>query len=178
MPGKEEKVVLSNTKRVGFLQNRKGEQYAPESVAFPACFTSAIRSISGEVHENRFNAHDREWIFDLDYHEAMAASGMAFGNLWPKNNVVCMSVNDFTQIAPRQEIFSRTFAWFGYEMSYYSKKGTESERGFLKELVIDSISSGKPVLTTNLVSSPEFAIVTGYDKKGEVLIQAVPQLAA
>lgn len=116
------KEVLGDIKQVGFLRNRGGKRYAPESFAFPACFTSAVRGISGEAHEKRVGAHNREYIFDLDYHESMAASGMAFGNLWLKSNAVCMSVNDFTQIAPRKEIFSRTFAWFGYEMSYYAKK--------------------------------------------------------
>lgn len=138
----QEKVILSDIKQVGFLSNLKGSLNAPESFAFPACFASAIRAISGEAHEERAHAHNREWIFDLDYHEAMAASGMAFGNLWTENNVVCMSVNDFTQIAPRREIFSRTFAWFGYEMSYYAKKGTESEKDYFRELIVDSISSG------------------------------------
>jgi AraC-like DNA-binding protein len=165
------KNVLSGVKQICFkLKNSRGERYSPESFAFPACFTSAMRKISGEVHEKRVGAHNREYIFDLDYHEAMAVSGMAFGNLWPKNNVVSMSVNDFTQIAPRQEIFSRTFAWFGYELNHYSKKGTESEKDFFKELVVDSITAGKCVLATGLGGNPEFSLITGYDKKGEIMI--------
>ena len=170
MANAQERMVIQNVKRVGFLQNRGDTPYAPESFAFPACFASAMRSISGESHEKETRAHEREWIYDLDYHEAMAASGMAFGNLWPTNRMVCMSVNDFTQIASRGEIFSRAFRWFGYEMSYYVKKGTESEGNFLKELVVASISSGKPVIATNLVSNPEFGLITGYGQKGDVVI--------
>ena len=170
MADAKEKMVIRDVKKVGFLQDRPDDEYAPETFPFPACFASALRAISGESHERRIKSHGREWIFDLDYHEAMAASGMAFGNLWLKNNGVCLSVNDFTQIAPRDEVFSRTFAWFGYEMSYYTRKGTESEGEFFRELIVDSLSEGRPVLATNLVANPEFAIVTGYDKKGDVLI--------
>jgi AraC-like DNA-binding protein len=170
MENAKEKLVLHDVKKVGFLQNRSDSLYAPESFAFPACFASAVRAISGQSHQKRAHAHDREWIFDLDYHEAMAASGLAFGNLWTKNYQVCMSVNDFTQTAPRQEIFTRTFAWFGHEMRYYAKRGTESEQHFFKELIVDSIEAGKPVLASNLVHAPEFGLVTGYDTKGDVLL--------
>jgi hypothetical protein len=170
MANAREKRMIEGVKRVGFLQDRPNDGYAPESFAFPACFASAVRAISGESHERRVESHGREWIFDLDYHEAMAASGMAFGNQWLRNNGVCTSVNDFTQIAPRAEIVSRTFAWFGYEVAYYTRKGTESEGRFFRELIVDSISQGRPVLATNVVANPEYAILTGYDRKGEVVI--------
>ena len=166
----QQKRVIDGVKRVGFLQDRTDELYAPESFAFPACFVSAMRAISGESHERKSHSHGRDWIYDLDYHEAMGASGMAFGNLWMKNHGVSMAVNDFTLIAPRAEIFTRTFAWFGYEMSYYTRKGTESEGEFFRELIVDSISQGRPVLASNLIETPEFSIITGYDEKGAALI--------
>lgn len=100
MANAKEKELLAGIKPVGFMKDRKDKEFAPESFAFPACFASAIRKISGEERVQRIKSHQREWVFDLDYHEAMAASGMAFANLWPRNYVLDFSVNDFSKATP------------------------------------------------------------------------------
>lgn len=157
--------VKLDVRSVGFLPNLKNDMRSPESFALPACMTSLMEYIGEDAKWQTIHAHDREYTKRKLYDAILAATGMAFGLLWHKEN--CPSSFDLTQVNDHDATIFYAFDYVGYNCEIVEK--TDSDFHEMKSLITQSIDAGRPVLAFGIVGPPECSIVCGYDSGGDTL---------
>ncbi len=157
--------VILDVRSVGFSNDLKNDGRTPESFTLPACMTSLMEFIGEDVSWQTIHAHGREYAKRGLYDALLAASGMAFGLLWHKEN--CPSSFDLTQVNEHDETIRLAFKYVGYGCEIVEK--TDSNFDEMKRLITTSIDAGLPVLAFGLIGPPECAIVCGYDGAGDTL---------
>jgi hypothetical protein len=159
--------TMLDVRRVGFVHDLASDTRSPESFAFPACLTSLIESLGGDVGWRTIEAHGREWTERFAYKDYLVATGMAFGLLWHPAN--CVSAADLSQVnADHNDTIRRGFDYAGRRVEIVEK--SEANGALLRERIVANLDAGRPVLAFGIVGPPECSIVCGYDLDGEVLI--------
>jgi len=106
--------VRLDVRSVGFLNNLKDDMRAPESFAFPACLTSLMEYLGEDAKWETIHAHDREYTRRNLYNGILAATGMAFGLLWHREN--CPSSFDLTQVNDHDTTISFRIRFRGLQL--------------------------------------------------------------
>ena len=103
---------------------------------------------------------------DVTYEYVMGISGGAFRMLWYPT--WCPSVGCLLIAGPR--VVQQTFAALGYRWKGMLREDKPGERERFRQLIIENIDRGKPVIVEGIVGPPESGIVTGYENGGETLL--------
>jgi hypothetical protein len=156
-----------DVRRVGFAHDLGSDTRSPESFAFPACLTSLVESLGGDVGWRTIEAHGREWTERFAYKDYLVATGMAFGLLWHPEH--CLSSADLSQVnAEHNDTIRRGFDYAGRRNEIVEK--SEGNAALLRDRIVANIDAGRPVLAFGIVGPPECGIICGYDQDGEVLL--------
>ncbi len=154
---------ILSVRKVGFMDDMKGDPRSPESFPLPACLTSLMEYIGEDVKLQTIQAHGRDWLNRFAYKEFLAASGMGFGLLWHPE--ICYSSFDLTQVNPdHNDTIRRAYDYAGYACEIIER--TEQNDALIRARVKASLDEDRPVLAFGVVGPPECAIICGYDDEG------------
>ncbi len=154
--------ILEGVVNVGY-HGLTGDNRFPEDLPFPGCLTSLIEYLKPDAFPKvEFKINGETRIERRGNSEFVAASGMGFGILfaddWSPNML------DFTLVSKHADTVRGAMNAAGF--SYLSLAQIDTPREEMKMAIIKAIDEGKPVLAF----LPECALITGYDKKGDVMI--------
>lgn len=152
--------------KVGF-DGRTGDNRAPESFPFPSCMTSLMQYLGEDYLAVEIEAHNRKYTLRTGNVDFITASGMAFGLLWHKE--FCPSCMDLMQVNEHDATIAYAFDWAGYEYEVVEKARDCSNRDQIKDMIVESIDNGIPVLAFGIIGPPECLIITGYDDGGDTV---------
>jgi len=102
---------------------------------------------------------------DVKYEFIMGVSGSAFKLLWYPQ--WCSSNN--TLLVLGTEPIQRTFRALGYQYQFMPKTDEINGKDKFRQMIMDSIQNGRPVIVEGIVGPPECGVVTGYDENGNVV---------
>jgi hypothetical protein len=112
---------------------------------FPGCLHACLRYLGHAV----------------SYEYLMGVSGGAFRRLWHRDDGGNIDLSYFNP-----EPYRRAFRAIG--LAY--RTVPHADRAAMVDAIRDSIDRGVPALSFGIIGPPEFSIITGYDRHGEVLI--------
>jgi len=132
------------------LDNVPPVSYRQTDCTYAAALTSAMQYL-GE---------------DVSYEYVMGVSGGAFRLLW--HGPWCPSIGCLQVFG--EKVIRTPMACLGYAWEGRIRTGAEGERETFRRLIVESIDRGRPVLVEGIIGPPEYGVVTGYERRGEVLL--------
>lgn len=104
----------------------------------------------------------------FDYAYISGMSGAAFSATW-KDMRDCPC--DITQYALEwEEPISRAFEACGYKHKLFTAKNRNEAEEIYKDIIVESINKGLPVIAAGVMGPPTFGVIAGYDNFGDTLI--------
>lgn len=166
-PHPAERLVLEGVPRVSF-RSEPGED--AQTTPFPACLATCLEYLGDGMGVREFEWRGSSWQQSNTYTHLMGTTGAAFRLSWRPgwhlDNVEIMYMSD-EPIAP----FDRAFQAVGRGYEFlFPQEGRDDEAYWRQRIVASIHNLGRPVLAFGVVGPPECCLVTGYDKRGEVLI--------
>lgn len=158
------RLVLNGVPRVHFYD---GGPRCPEDIPFPSVMRALMEYLGEAAYGCRAcRAAPPGCMIRCSYAFFIGVTGVAsFLNWkpgWEGDNMEIMYMSD-DPAAP----FERAFQAVGHAYEIHGQEeGAERHR----QLIIESIQRGRPVISFGPIGPPEAALITGYDEGGDVLV--------
>lgn len=164
--------ALPNSVRVPFSGRvkRDGPHMVPHDMAFPSAMMSLRVFMGGEHRTHDLSAHHRAWRSDEDYYLHLGLSGEGFRFLFDTAEYFRFGAEEGAQ--PLLDCF----AMEGIPVKVYAANKVQGiehvwrDEKHLKELVLNTLVQGYPVLLLGRTASDWVVLATGFEEGGETLV--------
>ncbi len=158
--------VILDVRNVFTTREEQDESVIYEAMPFAASLASLMEAIGVDPMLLQTTKEGKQISRRAIYDKINAGSGMSFGLLWHEEH--CYSSLDLTLVDEHNSVIEKGFEILGYSAEILDK--SEKDKDALKQIIVNEINQGRPVLAFGIVGPPECSLICGYDQEGDVLL--------
>jgi len=98
------------------------------------------------------------------FREVMHLTGVAYSFLWNEPRHI---IEELWRANDYEEMIAQVMGYYGRDYIFLSDKNATPEQA--RRLITWSIANGRPIVTENIASLPEFSLIMGYEDGGDTL---------